>query len=91
MGRRGAAGRGAGKKERPPEGQEGERAARSKLGGFGAFQLQLELVRDQYGGCMFHTFLSCPTRILPIRYGIRTAVCDKYNLAQGIPFCKGII
>ena len=47
MGRRGAAGRGAGKKERPPEGQEGERAARSKLGGFGAFQLQLELVRDE--------------------------------------------
>lgn len=43
----GAAGRGAGKKERPPEGQEGERAARSKLGGFGAFQLQLELVRDE--------------------------------------------
>lgn len=35
------------KKERPPEGQEGERAARSKLGGFGAFQLQLELVRDE--------------------------------------------
>ena len=34
-------------KERPPEGQEGERAARSKLGGFGAFQLQLELVRDE--------------------------------------------
>lgn len=47
MGRRGAAGRGAGKKERPPEGQEGKRAARSKLGGFGAFQLQLELVRDE--------------------------------------------
>lgn len=47
MGRRGAAGRVAGKKERPPEGQEGERAARSKLGGFGAFQLQLELVRDE--------------------------------------------
>ncbi len=43
----GAAGSGAGKKERPPEGQEGERAARSKLGGFGAFQLQLELVRDE--------------------------------------------
>ena len=43
----GAAGRGAGKKERPPEGQEGERAARSKLGGFSAFQLQLELVRDE--------------------------------------------
>lgn len=47
MGRRGGGWARCGEKERPPEGQEGERAARSKLGGFGAFQLQLELVRDE--------------------------------------------
>ena len=44
-------------------------------------------VRNEYGRCMFHTFLSCPKEFLP-KFTASAAVCDKYNLAQGPSFCK---